>query len=108
MVLHFPSLQMRDLRLCKMKNIPDRGLGGMMHRIDHPCQFIIDKVHFVLLANQQQLLLTCRDCQGGFSVWNFLRLYAIGSPFIFLEVLEILLEVPRLPTIEACGPPLQL
>ena len=31
MLLHFPSLQIWDLRLCKTKSISNRGLGGMTH-----------------------------------------------------------------------------
>ena len=99
-------------------------------RIDYLCRFVANKdekhfllgirwndapesttyvnlsiCHFVLLIHEKQLLLTCRDCRCTLLVGTLLQVSIVDSPPFLSEVLEILLEVPRLPTVKARGSP---
>ena len=86
-----------------MRNTSGRDSGGTKLQNHHPRRFIADQVQFTLL-NDQQLLLTCRDCRCASSLQNLLRFATFTSSFLFLEVLTILLEVPCLPPMETSGP----
>ena len=72
-------------------------------RVNHPCRFVTNKMQLTLLCDYQPFFFTCRYRRRSSSLRNLLWFWTVSSPFGFPELSAILLEVPRLPTIEAHG-----